>query len=285
MGYPQWLEPRWNHFRLNHLHIFWGCHAGGGRPVPTSDVCAVFSSIRKMRQRRRRWLGTASRRFFDGADRTTGTSRRADGRARAPDHGGQRGRSAGRSAGARAEPCRQIKEDMSERQTIADVPVPQIAGEIVAPVPLLREEIGEVLQLPPLQHAHFGRVPFEKDGRKYFDCEESKDLIQYQPLTPQTIDQPGDQARRDPADPIHRQGCPYACASPWKSRRRSPSAEFWMRLCSCRWAKRIEIPQRDFRAVVSVNNLMHATMELLCRRATLAFRRRPAKNRGLLRSL
>ena len=41
--------------------------------------------------------GSAPGRFSDGSNRTTGKSHRADrGRARAPDHGGPRGRSAGR---------------------------------------------------------------------------------------------------------------------------------------------------------------------------------------------
>ena len=54
-----------------------------------------------------------------------------------------------------------------------------------------------------LQHAHFGREPFGRDGRKYFDGEDSKDLIKYPPLTPvphaheRTVDQPGDQARAE----------------------------------------------------------------------------------------
>ena len=101
---------------------------------------------------------------------------------------------------------------VSELTHIVDTPVLQFEGEIVAPVPPFREETGEVLQLIPRQHAHFGGEPFEKDGRKYFDCEDSKDSIKNQPLThEQTIDQPGDQVRRDPADSIRRQGCRYAC--------------------------------------------------------------------------
>ena len=54
-GNPRRLEPRWYHIRLNQLHILLGRHAGGWRFVPTSDVGAVVSSVRKMRQRRRRW--------------------------------------------------------------------------------------------------------------------------------------------------------------------------------------------------------------------------------------
>ena len=56
-----------------------------------------------------------------------------------------------------------------------------------------------------LHHAHSGREPFGKDGRKYFDGEDSKDLIKYPPLTPvqqvheRTVSQPGDQACRDSA--------------------------------------------------------------------------------------
>ena len=73
-------------------------------------------------------------------------------------------------------PVHQITEDISERTLIVDMPLlqtmgtsprervaertPQMAGEVVAPVPLFREETGEVLQLSPLQHAHFGREPF-----------------------------------------------------------------------------------------------------------------------------
>ena len=68
-------------------------------------------------------------------------------------------------------------------EQIVDTPAPQIAGE----------------------HAHFGREPFDKDGRKYFDGEDYKDLIKYQPLTPvpqvheQTVYQQGDQVCRDSA--------------------------------------------------------------------------------------
>ena len=51
VGNPRRLEPRWNLIRLNQL----GRNAGGGRLVPTFDVGAVSSSIREMRQRRRRW--------------------------------------------------------------------------------------------------------------------------------------------------------------------------------------------------------------------------------------
>ena len=64
-----------------------------------------------------------------------------------------------------------------------------------------------------LQHAHFGSEPFGKDGRKYFDGEDSKDLIKYPPLTAvpqvheQTVYQPGDQACRVSEDSARRQGC------------------------------------------------------------------------------
>ena len=92
-------------------------------------------------------------------------------------------------------PVLQVKEDISERTMIVDMPLLQT----------LQERIAERAPIA----AHFGREPFEKDGRKYFDCENSKNSIKNPPLTP--IDQPGDQARRDPADPIHRQGWQYAC--------------------------------------------------------------------------
>jgi len=36
-------------------------------------------------------------------------------------------------------------------------------------------------------YCHFGREPFTKDGRKYFEWENSKDLSKYQPLTPEQI--------------------------------------------------------------------------------------------------
>ena len=44
---------------------------------------------------------------------------------------------------------------------------------------------------------------------EYFDCVDAEDLVTYPPLTPS--DQPGDQARRDPADPIQRPGGRSAC--------------------------------------------------------------------------
>ena len=57
MGNPRRLEPRWYHIRLNQLLSL----LEGGRPVPTSSTWdAVSSSIRKMRQRRRRWWGRIS---------------------------------------------------------------------------------------------------------------------------------------------------------------------------------------------------------------------------------
>ena len=72
-----------------------------------------------------------------------------------------------------------------------------------------------------LQHAHFGREPFGKEGRKYFDGEDSKDLIKYPPLTPvpqvheRTVHQTGEQACRDPADSTHRRSgrCPSGDAT------------------------------------------------------------------------
>ena len=67
---------------------------------------------------------------------------------------------AGRSTGARAFLVPQIKEEVSERT----------------------------------QHAHFGREPFDNDGHQDFDCDDPKDS--HQPLT--SVDQPGDQVRRDP---------------------------------------------------------------------------------------
>jgi len=36
-------------------------------------------------------------------------------------------------------------------------------------------------------YCHFGREPFTKDGRKYFEWENSKDLSKYQPLTPEQV--------------------------------------------------------------------------------------------------
>jgi len=36
-------------------------------------------------------------------------------------------------------------------------------------------------------YCHFGREPFTKDGRKYFEWENSKDLSKYQPLTPDQV--------------------------------------------------------------------------------------------------
>ena len=58
---PFWLKSlwvRWNRIGLDQLHILLGrqAGAGGSRPVLTSDVGAVSSSIRKVRERRRRWL-------------------------------------------------------------------------------------------------------------------------------------------------------------------------------------------------------------------------------------
>ena len=64
VGYPRRLEPTWNHIWLNQLHILLGRHAGGDRLVPTSDVGAVSSSTRKMKQRRRRWWGRISPQLF-----------------------------------------------------------------------------------------------------------------------------------------------------------------------------------------------------------------------------
>ena len=98
-------------------HLSQGCHACGSRLVPTFDEGAVSSSIRKMRQRRRRWwAGSAPSRVVDGACCTTGTSRGTDldylcapdhegrrGLACVPDHAGYRGRCAGRPTCARAE--------------------------------------------------------------------------------------------------------------------------------------------------------------------------------------
>ena len=55
VGNPRRLEPRWNLTRLNQLLSLLGRNAGGGRLVPTFDVGAASSSIREMRQRRRRW--------------------------------------------------------------------------------------------------------------------------------------------------------------------------------------------------------------------------------------
>ena len=84
--------------------------------------------------------------------------------------------------------------------------MPNRLGEQIGavPVPQIKEEVSE-----RTQHAHFGREAFEKGGRKYFDCEDPKDLVMHPPLTP--IDQPGDQACRDPADSIHRQDWRHAC--------------------------------------------------------------------------
>jgi len=36
-------------------------------------------------------------------------------------------------------------------------------------------------------YCHFGREPYTKDGRKYFEWENSKDLSKYQPLTPDQV--------------------------------------------------------------------------------------------------
>ena len=81
--------------------------------------------------------------------------------------------------------------------------MPNRLGEQIGavPVPQIKEEVSE-----RTQHAHFGREAFEKG---YFDCEDPKDLVMHPPLTP--IDQPGDQACRDPADSIHRRDWRHAC--------------------------------------------------------------------------
>ena len=64
--------------------------------------------------------------------------------------------------------------------------VPNYFGEQIGPVPVhqIKEEVSE-----RNQHARFGREPFEKDGRQYFEREDPKDLVTY---PPSTIDQPGD---------------------------------------------------------------------------------------------
>merc|ERR1712064_11440 len=36
-------------------------------------------------------------------------------------------------------------------------------------------------------YCHFGREPYTKDGRKYFEWENAKDLSKYQPLTPDQV--------------------------------------------------------------------------------------------------
>ena len=104
-------------------------------------------------------------------------------------------------------PSPQLKEDRVDgAKAVPQELVPNAFGEQIGPVPVpqIKEDVSE-----RTQHAHFGREPFEKDGRQYFDCEDSKDLVMSPPLTP--IDPPGDQARRDPSEPVQRQGCRYAC--------------------------------------------------------------------------
>ena len=135
--------------------------------------------------------GSASGRFFVGANRTTGTSRLADpGRALAPDHGGQRGRSAGRSTGA-VVPVPQIKEEVLERTPIFDMQEPQTTGNI------LQKRISDRTPIAGVQvPAILGTFPQERISERIHE---------------QTVDQPGDQARRDPADSIHRQGCRHVC--------------------------------------------------------------------------
>ena len=190
-------------------------------------------------------------------------------------------------------------------QTV-DMPVPQIAGEIVAPVPQFWEETGEVRQLSPLQHAHFGREPFGKDGRKYFDGEDSKDLIKYPPLTlvPQvherTVDQPGGQACRDPTDLVFLevvdvrvvmqrqvpqvQIMPKAVEAPLgQFVGRVVDALAFMQVRQC-WPEMSPLRTRrncDHMAVVSVDGLTQVTLKFWCCRATHMFRRRPAKIRDL----
>ena len=86
-------------------------------------------------------------------------------------------------------PVLHIMEDLVDgMQAVPQELVPDGSGEQtgLVLVPQIMDVIAE------RTHAHFGREPFEKDGRQYFDCEDH-------------------QVCRVPADSMYRHGCRYAC--------------------------------------------------------------------------
>ena len=91
-------------------------------------------------------------------------------------------------------PQDRIPETICEQ--IVDAPVPQAVDE---PVPSFQDEIDDVIKLFPEEHT----------PKRIIQGFTSQERISER-INEQTVDQPGDQARRDPADSIHRQSCRHA---------------------------------------------------------------------------
>ena len=106
-------------------------------------------------------------------------------------------------------PQERISETICEK--IVDAPVPQTVDE---PVPSFQEEFDKMIELFPEE-----RVP--KRIIQGFTPQERVS----ERANEQIVDQPGDQARRVPADFIHRQGCRSSCGDGTTGPSVSDSAE------------------------------------------------------------